>query len=300
MFLFEYDNTKHFKDLLEALKVVADKNPVMFKLGPEGLAARQFDLAQQTMFDFSLPSSAFNKWNIEQDMKIVVNLDLLLNALKTGKDEPLSVNLDNDKLIIVLTGSVTKRKTVPLPFSEDTTLPDRPIWPIKSKAGILTNTLLEALKDAEIIEKDGDPAWVKIEINADSFKISAVGDNGSSFNTYENGADDLVSLTAEKSCISQYNTKMLMKLVRACKTLSKVTNISISTNYPATIEPELALGKLSYLLVPYTEESPTTSEAEEKSYEEEVTGVSESKPEVEESPPQDGPDPDMLRRTLNL
>ena len=115
MFLFEYDNTKHFKDLLEALKVVADKNPVMFKLGPEGLAARQFDLAQQTMFDFSLPSSAFNKWNIEQDMKIVVDLDLLLNALKTGKDEPLSVNLDDDKLIIVLTGSVTKKKTVPLP-----------------------------------------------------------------------------------------------------------------------------------------------------------------------------------------
>lgn len=302
MFLFEYDDTKHFRDLLVALKVVADENPVMFKLGPEGLAARQFDMAQQTMFDFSLPSSAFNKWNIEQDREIVVDLDLLLKALKTGKDEPLSVNLDNDKLIIVLTGSVTKKKTVPLPWCEDTTLPDRPIWPIKSKAGILTNTLLEALKDAETIEKDGDPAWVKIEINTDSLKISAVGDNGSSFNTYENGADDLISLTAEEPCTSHYKTSMLMKLVKACKTLSKVTNISISTDSPATIEPELALGKLSYLLVPYFKESPTTSEAEEKSYEEEVTGVSDpsSEPEVEEPPPQDGPDIDMLRRTLNL
>ena len=270
----------------------------MFKLGPEGLAARQFDLAQQTMFDFSLPSSAFNKWNIEQDREIVVNFGLLLNALKTGKDEPLSVNLDDDKLIIVLTGSVTKKKTVPLPWCEDTTLPDRPIWPIKSKAGILTNTLLEALKDAEIIEKDGDPAWVKIEINTDSLKISAVGDNGSSFNTYENGADDLISLTAEEPCISHYKTSMLMKLVKACKTLSKVTNISISTNSPATIEPELVLGKLSYLLAPYTEEQPTTSEAEEKSYEEPVTRVSE--PEVEEPPHQDSPDIQMLRRTLSL
>ena len=105
MFLFEYDNTKHFRDLIEALKVVAEENPVMFKLDREGLAARQFDMAQQTMFDFSLPSSAFNKWNVEGTMEILVDLNLFDTTGSLRKAETFEETMDYYKKARMREGS---------------------------------------------------------------------------------------------------------------------------------------------------------------------------------------------------
>jgi len=78
----------------------------------------------------------------------------------------------------------------------------------KSSARILTRSLREAIRDADLVGEN-----VKIEVAGDMLKMSAVGDMGSAFSDWERGSDEFLELKAEEDSGATFTLSYLKERI---------------------------------------------------------------------------------------
>jgi DNA polymerase III sliding clamp (beta) subunit (PCNA family) len=115
----------------------------------------------------------------------------------------------------------------------------------KAKARILTNSLRMAIKDADLVSEH-----VKVSVEGEALKVSAVGDMGSAFSEWEKGSDDLLELKSEEDSSATFTLSYLDEIVNAAGNSSEVATVELSTDMPIKMDFELPKGRLVYYLAP--------------------------------------------------
>ncbi len=159
----------------------------------------------------------------------------------------MKISLDEERACLAIQCSReghTRRFTMPVLEPLDEEVPQPKIL-FKSSARILTQSLREAIRDADLVGEN-----VKIEVAGDMLKMSAVGDIGSVFSDWERGSDELLELKAEEDGGATFTLSYLNKIVDAAVVSSEVTALELSTDMPLRMNFELPQGRLVYYLAP--------------------------------------------------
>ena len=115
----------------------------------------------------------------------------------------------------------------------------------KSKARLLTTSLRNAIRDANLVSEH-----VKVTVEGEMLKVSALGDMGSAVSEWEKGSDDLLELKAEEDSSATFTLSYLNEITNAAGSSGEVVTIELSTDMPIKMDFELPKGKLVYYLAP--------------------------------------------------
>lgn len=115
----------------------------------------------------------------------------------------------------------------------------------KSSARILTQSLRQAIRDADLVGEH-----VKIEMADDMLKMSSTGDLGSAFSEWERGADELLELRVEEDAGATFTLSYLKDITNTAGVSSEVATLELATEMPIRMDFEMPQGKLVYYLAP--------------------------------------------------
>jgi hypothetical protein len=183
----------------------------------------------------------------------------------------LSYDPDRARLDVILRSDIVRRKDVPTLEPSDEEVPLPKIF-FKAHARIMLRGLVKALKDFNELSEH-----TTITFENDSLILSQGGDIGHQSTPFEKYGDNLLDIRYEEDTKSTFTEDYLEKIVKAIQPLSEVVNLDLSTDMPIRISPELEVGSLEFYLAPCIgvgDDEPVRTVTEEKTYEQEVTGVS--------------------------
>ena len=246
LFEVEVSGIEPFRNLVKALDAVVEEG--CFNIDSERMTLLAMDSSHVAMVDFELPREFFDGYRCEGAPRLFIRIGEFLKFLdRVEKDERVKISLDEERACLVIKCSReghTRRFTMPVLEPLDEEVPQPKIL-FKSSARILTQSLREAIRDADLVGES-----VKIEVAGDVLKMSAVGDIGSVFSDWERGSDELLELKAGEDGGATFTLSYLNKIVDAAVVSSEVTALELSTDMPLRMDFELPQGRLVYYLAP--------------------------------------------------
>lgn len=246
MFEVEVSRIDPFRNLIKALSVIVEEGTFVMNEAQMKLLA--MDPSHVAMVDFELPSDFFDSYKCEGEPRLSVNIKEFLKFLdRVDKDEDTWIRLDEEKARLVILckrGGHSRRFEMPILETVDDEVPQPKIF-FKAKARIITNSLRNAIRDANLVSEH-----VKVAVEGEMLKISATGDMGSAHSEWEKGSDDLIDLKAEEDSSATFTLSYLNEIANAAGNSSEVATIELSTDMPIKMDFELPKGKLVYYLAP--------------------------------------------------
>jgi len=246
LFEVEVSGIEPFRNLVRALAAVVEEG--CFDIDGEKIKLLAMDPSHIAMVDFELPREFFDRYVCEGKPRLSLRIGEFLKFLdRVEKDERVKISLDEERACLAIQCSReghTRRFTMPVLEPLDEEVPQPKIL-FRSSARILTRSLREAIRDADLVGEN-----VKIEVAGDVLKMSAVGDMGSTFSEWQRGADELLELKAGEDGGATFTLSYLNKIVDAAVVSSEVTALELSTDMPLRMDFELPKGRLVYYLAP--------------------------------------------------
>jgi proliferating cell nuclear antigen len=177
--------------------------------------------------DFKISSSAFEKYELEKETQIGLNVTNLLSIMKrAAADDKLSLNLGESKLEIVLENSSKRRFSVPLLDLGQEEVPPIDQLEFKAVAEIKPEVIQYGIADADVVSDS-----VLFEASENKFGMRAEGDISSAQLELEKGNSSLISLKSEKEVTARYPLDYLKKMMKAAKLADSVT-LQWGQDYP--------------------------------------------------------------------
>jgi proliferating cell nuclear antigen len=246
LFEVEVSGIEPFRSLVKALAAVVEEG--CFNIDTERMTLLAMDSSHVAMVDFELPREFFDRYVCEGKPRLSLRIGEFLKFLdRVEKDERVKISLDEERACLAIQCSReghTRRFTMPVLEPLDEEVPQPKIL-FRSSARILTRSLREAIRDADLVGEN-----VKIEVAGDVLKMSAVGDMGSAFSEWQRGADELLELKAGEDGGATFTLSYLKEIVDAAVVSSEVAALELSTDMPLRMDFELPHGKLVYYLAP--------------------------------------------------
>jgi len=242
-----FPDAREWRYIIESLATIIDE--ANFVASEEGLSLRALDPGRIAMVELDMPSTVFEEYEVEGEVKIGVNFDDFNKIIKRAKaDNKLELIVEDRKLTIVLLGRVERRFTLPLLDIEGQELP-RPQLNLTVTAMMLSDTLRDSLKDAGLISES-----VRLKAEDDKLVLSARSDKGEmeAVFTKENGS--LLDIDVQEPAEASYGLDFLDKIVSKAYRISEMVTLKFATNMPLALKFDIAGGgALSYLLAPRME-----------------------------------------------
>ena len=246
LFEVEVSGIEPFRSLVRALAAVVEEG--CFDIDGEKIKLLAMDSSRIAMVDFELPREFFDSYRCEGKPRLSLRIGEFLKFLdRVERDERVKMSLDEERACLAIRCSRegrTRRFTIPVLEPSDEEVP-KPKVLFRSSARILTRSLREAIRDADLVG-----GHVKIEVAGDVLKMSAVGDMGSAFSEWERGADELLDLKAEEDSGATFTLSYLKDIVDAAVVSSESATLELTTDMPLRMDFELPQGKLVYYLAP--------------------------------------------------
>ena len=214
--------------LSDSISSIADLiDEGIFKLTKEGIGLVAADRALVAVVRFNLKASAFEKYEIDKDASIGMNIGNLLSVLKraSGNDK-VTLNLLESKLEVSLEGKSRRKFVLPLLDLSQEEIPPIDQLEFTSKAEMKPEVLQAGVADAEIV---GDS--ILFQSNEGKFMMKAEGDISSSHLELEKGSDVLTFLESKGDVKARYPLDYLKKMVKAAKIADSVT-VEWGQDYP--------------------------------------------------------------------
>jgi len=246
LFEVEVSGIEPFRNLIKALDAVVEEG--CFDIDEAHIRLIAMDPSHVAMVDFDLPGEFFDGYRCEGAPKLFINIGEFLKFLdRVERDEGVKIRLDEERARLVIQCTRpghSRRFTMPILEPLDEEVP-QPKIVFKSSARILTQSLRQAIRDAELVSEH-----VKIEATGDMLKISAVGDMGSAFSEWERGAEELLELRVEEDSGATFTLSYLRDITNTAGVSSAVATLELTTDMPLKMDFELPQGKLVYYLAP--------------------------------------------------
>ena len=238
-----FPDVKSFQSLIDTLSKIVDE--VVFHVTPEGVKAVALDPAQVALIKIDLPVDNFTEYEVEDEVKMGVNVGNVLKILKRGrKGDRLAVDVEEDRVIWTIIGGVTKKYKV---MNLDIPEPEIPEAQLEFnvRAVVIADPFKNALKDAETV---GDT----FELDAPSNEVLIIRGVGAATTETKITAESpaLIEYEVREPSRSQYSieyVKHVTGLVRVADTIA----VEFSTDMPLKLEFRLlSAGSVTYLLAP--------------------------------------------------
>ena len=246
MFEVEVSGIEPFRNLIKALDAVVEEG--CFDIDEAHIRLIAMDPSHVAMVDFDLPGEFFDGYGCEGEPKLFINISEFLKFLdRVERDEAVKIRLDEERARLVIQCTRpghSRRFTMPILEPLDEEVPQPKIF-FKSSARILTQSLRQAIRDADLVSEH-----VKIEVVGDVLKMSAVGDIGSAFSDWERGADELLELKSEEDSGAMFTLSYLKDIVGTAGLSSEAATLELTTDMPLKMDFELPRGRLVYYLAP--------------------------------------------------
>ena len=235
------------KYLKDSVSIISDLvTEAQFKVTKESIELIAMDPANVAMVVFKLLNSCFTEYDVRESTEIAINLSNLKQILRrAGTNDMLSLELENNKLKIVLRGTTTRTFAIPLIDIEEKEqkVPDLKFTSsVKTSASLLSN----AIEDADIVSES-----VRFSIEPGKFLITAEGDLNEAHIEIKESENTKI-ITGGK-VTSKYSIEYLKKMTAGSKLAEDVV-IKFDNDYPLKIEyTSVNKLQLSFILAPRVE-----------------------------------------------
>lgn len=248
-----------FKATLSKLNLLTDSvssiaeliDEGIFKVTKDGISLLAADRAMVAVVDYKLPSSAFDKFEVDSDQSIGVNIGNFLSVLKrSSSGDKLTFTLKENKLEVLLEGSSRRRFTLPILDLSQEEVPQINQLEFIAKAELKPSIFQSGIDDAEVVADS-----VMIEASKTSFGMRAEGDISSSQLELEKGNEGLIDLKCDADVKARYPLDYLKKMAKAAK-IAQTLSLEWGQDYPMKISfksPEKVT--LTYVVAPRVSDS---------------------------------------------
>lgn len=248
MFKLELTNSDIIKNSIPIIAEIIDEG--VFKINQNGLSLLSPDRTMVSVVDFNIPSSAFEKFEVENEIELGVNLSSLVDVVKRIKtsDKVTIQSGKENRVNFFIEGNGKRRFELAL---LDIKTEKPPIDQLKftGKVELKTDVLEEGVADAEIVADS-----VVLQASPEIFKMSTKGDISSTELELKKGEDGMITLQAEENIRSRYPLEYLKKMIKASK-LSKNLVLEFGTDYPMRLLfREVDKVSLGFILAPRVED----------------------------------------------
>jgi len=198
----------------------------VFKISKDGITLVAADRALVAVVDFKISSSAFEKYDLDKDTQIGLNITNLLSVMKRASaDDRLSLSLVDSKLEIVLEGDSKRRFSLPLLDLGQEEVPPIDQLEFKAIAELKPEVLQYGIADADVVSDS-----VLFEAGS-KFGMRAEGDISSAQLELEKGNSSLINLKSDEEVKARYPLDYLKKMIKAAK-LADVVTLQWGQDYP--------------------------------------------------------------------
>jgi len=199
----------------------------VFKISKDGISLIAADRALVAVVDFKISSSLFEKYELDKDTQIGLNITNLLSVMKRafGEDK-LSLNLTDSKLEIVLENASKRTFHLPLLDLGQEEVPPIDQLEFKAIAEIKPEVIQYGIADADVVSDS-----VLFEASESRFGMKAEGDISSAQLELEKGNSSLINLKSDNEVKARYPLDYLKKMIKAAKLADSVT-IQWGQDYP--------------------------------------------------------------------
>jgi len=247
MFEITFASAKEFKNSVDALATLIDEGT--FNLNSSGIIFKAMDPSQIAMVDFSMPNTAFEKYDVSADAKITLNMDDLAKiTTRYRSDEKLTLKLDESstRLILLFKGKSTRRFTLPL-LDASSEAPKTPNIDFDATLKISGNALKEGLKDANLVS-----SHVILNAKPEGFDIEASGDKGKVLIEAKKDDDILLDCTVKTASRAMFPLEYMNDLLKAADA-STTIEMGLKTDAPLKLSYKIGEATVSYFLAPRIE-----------------------------------------------
>jgi len=237
-----------FKKSMEAISVLIDEAELV--INAEGIELKATDPSQISMVDFSMPKSAFEKFESEE-IKLGLDLDYLNQVLSRAQaGDELSLSLDESKAFLVISfkGKAERSFQVPLIDISSSDVP-QPKVEFDAEIKINGSFLQNAFKDAALIS-----THVSLGCDEKKFFIKAKSSKGNLDEKVKQDKDTLPQLNVKQECQSMFPLDYLQDMLKAAPGTDTV-DLFLKSNAPIRISYGIGEAKVSYFLAPRIENS---------------------------------------------
>jgi len=219
-----------------------------FQITNEGLKLVAMDPANISMVILTILPSAFTEYQVNEPSKITINLDGFRQALRRVRaGESITLTHSANKLNITITGTSTKRFSIPLLEDEEV---ERkiPELDFKVKIEMDSKEFRDFVDDASIVS---EAVGLKA---AENLLILTAGDTGRKVDIeLAKGSSALVSMNIKEPASSIYSVEYLKKMSKAASFADSV-KVNFSSEYPLRLDfKALNQAQMSFILAPRIE-----------------------------------------------
>ena len=235
-----------FKKSMEAIAVLIDEAELV--ISSKGLELKATDPSQISMVDFSLPKSAFTKFD-SIDMRIGLDLDYLNQVLsRASSGDELVLSLDEKKAFLSVTFKGNAERSFQVPLIDISTA-EVPNPRIEFDAELLVSAgfLQSAFKDAALIS-----SHVVLGCNEEKFFVKANSSKGNLNEDIKQNKDTLPELKVKRECKSMFPLDYLQDMLKVASSDTKVT-LFIKSSAPVRVSYPIGEASISYFLAPRIE-----------------------------------------------
>lgn len=218
------------------------------KIKPEGLELVSMDPANVSMVIFKMGSSAFTEYNVSEVQTMGLNISNLKQILRRLKpDEILSMELQENKLMISAIGKVAKTFNLPLIDLEEKEqkIPD---LKFSLRVALHSLSLADAIEDVDVVAESATFA-----VDSKKFCITAQGEASNANIEFPKGDATSIKLEGDSKITSKYSIEYLRKMINGSR-ISSIAVIQFSKDYPLKLEFKEKDHELSYILAPRVED----------------------------------------------
>ncbi|MFP3220262.1 MAG: DNA polymerase sliding clamp [Candidatus Marsarchaeota archaeon] len=235
---------REFRDIIQNASSVISEG--VFRVSSKGLVMKELDPSRIAMLEFDFPPSAFEKLEVEEDEKLGVNLEELLNVLKRLRPEDtLTLESDKGKLTVSLTlNKYTRSFKIPLLDLGGQETPTINVQ-FTSKYNILSDALSSGVKDAATVADE-----VVFSSSKDgTLLISASSDKGSVEQRLTKESGMILDAEVSEEATAKYSLQYLETVTSFRGTPSVV--LEFAQDKPLHLEYKMADGaSFHFILAP--------------------------------------------------
>jgi len=225
MFKAALNNVSLLTDSISTIAELIDEG--IFKINKEGISMVAADRAMVAVVDFQILATAFDKFDVDQDHSVGMNVANLLSVLKRATaEDKATFNLQDAKLEIVLENASRRRFVIPLLDISQEEVPPIDQLEFTCKAEVKPGILQSGIADAEIVADS-----VLFEADRNRFGMRAEGDISSAQLELEKGNQSLLDLKTDGDIKARYPLEYLKKIIKASKIANSVS-LEWGQDYP--------------------------------------------------------------------
>ena len=237
----------HPKTFIDSVSIISELvNEARFKFTSDSIELIAMDAANVAMIIFKLLASSFKEYTVEGDLEIAINLANFKKILRRAKaTDVLSLESNENKLILKFTGKSTKRYSMPTIELEERNQ-KIPSLNFTSTITMPSADLVEAIDDVSIISES-----VTFSAEKETFSISGEGDLSKANVDIASSEQTSIAISGDSEKISsKYSIEYLKKMIVGDK-ISADVHVLFSKDYPLKLEYKIIdRVELSFILAP--------------------------------------------------